>query len=923
MALPRITVSINGEDACALVDTGSSRTVSSLNLVKKCGGLISGNSSRVTMVSGGNAVSMGEARLKIGVCKMRVEITCLVMYPMVADFDVVLGMDFINSLGGVSVRNRQVTFGDINIPIPSSIESICAVAVKEDMGTGCKIETMNKQFLIEEEDFKACFDGKDWTVSWKWKDLPPERVRMIGNYKVKPEIEPQFNAKIEEWIDNGWLEPYDGPIKSVLPLMAVEQPTKKKVRPVLDFRFLNEHIKCYTGDSDICEEKLRKWRKNDERAKLLDLKDAYLQLRMDKQFWAYQVVFFKGKSYCLTRLGFGLNCAPRIMTHVLRRILSLESDIQEGTDSYIDDIMVDETIVSSEKVKTHLKSYGLQSKPVEDISNARVLGLQLYESQNGLRWRRGNNISEKIENNNELTRREYFSICGKLVGHYPVCGWLRLACSYVKRLCQGETWGDKVGNIAMSYLYEIMEQVKLRDPVGGIWTVTQLNECEVWCDASSIATGVILLENGNIIEDASWLRKRDDKAHINIAELESAIKGLNLSLKWGFKRIDMYTDSATVFGWITSVLTNSHKPKIYGLSEMLVKRRLQLFSEMCESYDSNVKIHLVKSNENKADVLTRVKQTWLKSQSPDSIESSNLMTCTTISPTVEDIHRKHHFGTYKTLYCCQQYGLEPTLNEVMDVVKNCNECCSIDPNPVSWEHGTLEVQKVWRRLACDVTHYRNTKYLTIIDCGPSRFCIWRKLRDERANTIANEMHNIFAERSPPQEFLVDNSKSFKSSEVRAVCEKFGVQLIFRCVNRPAGNGIIERNHRTIKRAAARSSRDPIDMTYWYNILPRNKCNPESIPSELLDYKWRFPLMVTSHEESSECSLKVGDEVYVKPNNVKCTGQWDRGRVSKVNSRHNVEVDGVPYHINHIRKYNMKNNGDEGESDNELEIDLPI
>ena len=33
----------------------------------------------------------------------------------------------------------------------------------------------------------------------------------------------------------------------ILSLMAVEQQAKGKVRPVLDFRELNEFVKCHTG----------------------------------------------------------------------------------------------------------------------------------------------------------------------------------------------------------------------------------------------------------------------------------------------------------------------------------------------------------------------------------------------------------------------------------------------------------------------------------------------------------------------------------------------------------------------------------------------------------------------------------------------------------------------------------------------------
>ena len=69
---------------------------------------------------------------------------------------------------------------------------------------------------------------------------------------------------------------------------------------------------------------------------ILDLKSAYLQLKIKRDLWKYQLVEYKGNTYCLTRLGFGLNCTPRIMSKILKSV----------TRSYINDILVDKSRVS-------------------------------------------------------------------------------------------------------------------------------------------------------------------------------------------------------------------------------------------------------------------------------------------------------------------------------------------------------------------------------------------------------------------------------------------------------------------------------------------------------------------------------------------------------------------------------------------------
>ncbi len=85
-------------------------------------------------------------------------------------------------------------------------------------------------------------------------------------------------------------------------------------------------------------------------------------------------------------------------------------------------------------------------------------------------------------------------------------------------------------------------------------------------------------------------RKANDVTHINLAELEVFIKGVNLALKWGLSELKLMTDSATVFCWVNSLLTNDKKIKTHGLGEMLVRRRLELLSALVDECGLQLKI---------------------------------------------------------------------------------------------------------------------------------------------------------------------------------------------------------------------------------------------------------------------------------------------------------------------------------------------
>ena len=56
---------------------------------------------------------------------------------------------------------------------------------------------------------------------------------------------------------------------------------------------------------------------------------------------------------------------------------------------------------------------------------------------------------------------------------------------------------------------------------------------------------------------------------------------------------------------------------------------------------------------------------------------------------------------------------------VLAIVRGCMECQSIDPAPMHWKAGRLDVQENWNRVGIDMTHFGGHYYLMLIDCGQS------------------------------------------------------------------------------------------------------------------------------------------------------------------------------------------------------------
>ena len=127
----------------------------------------------------------------------------------------------------------------------------------------------------------------------------------------------------------------------------------------------------------------------------------------------------------------------------------------------------------------------------------------------------------------------------------------------------------------------------------------------------------------------------------------------------------------------------------------------------------------------------------------------------------------------------------------------------------------------------------------MVDCGPGRIAIWRQLKRESADEIASILNEIFLERGPVEELLMDNTTVFRSELLKRALDNWGVQRFFRAAYRPSGNGIVERHHRTIKAMAERGSISPMEAVFWYNMSPRAGQDENSVPQrEVFCYEWR-------------------------------------------------------------------------------------
>ena len=404
-------VTVDGVTANGLIDSGSNRTIVGPRFPIKERLYLPELSKFIVGFDGSETRVEGESTARISLAGKTNTVRVVHSRTMLAGVDLIIRMDVLHHY--------------------KVVMNLGVVTVSTAMA-GSGRDPATERLSVEGPNFSASFKEGHWTARWDWKE-EPILSKKVGQYAVASEIEAEFDNGVQKWINNGWLRHRQGRLGGPsVPLMAVLQATKNKVRPVLDYREVNSYVHASRAEDDVCAEKMSEWRKFPTNSSTIDIRDAYMQIRVERECSRHQTVRYKGQEYELTGMGFGLNCAPQILKAVVNKVLSVDPEIRAATSAYFDDIIIDEDQVSAARVSAHLKKYGLPCKEPAKLGTATVLGLTVRHGPGGLLWERPETVEARITPS--MTRRQLFSLCGKWVGHFPVAGWLRPAASFVKRL---------------------------------------------------------------------------------------------------------------------------------------------------------------------------------------------------------------------------------------------------------------------------------------------------------------------------------------------------------------------------------------------------------------------------------------------------------------------------------------------------------
>ncbi|KAF4704861.1 hypothetical protein FOZ63_027328, partial [Perkinsus olseni] len=568
-----------------------------------------------------------------------------------------LGLDFIRAQGGLVVSFIAdgwpcYSFGPRSTPsLTSPSPPICfssapalpvSVGIQVCDGFDCSTTTASLDIgtvrgshvitdVVETGDFilrqHSPLSGATpayWEVEWKWLDGVPSRHIMIPDYNVREKFAPrlvdQWQAALEEWITLGWLEPTEiSLLQATSPLVLVPQEHKVStpVRPCIDLSWVNDRIRSLPNELRsgpvACPEHIRRWRAfpgNPEDLFLVDLKKAFLQIHICPQqtYWLGLRLRWKHpEGFRMLRLPFGLSISPKCLEVCLDRVLQ---PFRDRLDKYLDDIVLPRELLTH--VRDLLASNGFPTKEPEPLLSSRVLGLQCDPSG---RWhRRGPVPSLEV-----FTRRGVHQWAGKYVAHHPVVGWPRAAFSALKRLAcvrhdgSSAQWDAPLDDYQLAACNSLQAALfQSGDTATGAWKYCPSDPWLLFTDSSQHAYGSVLKIGPIVVEDSTHLRKPGDRRHINLAELDALVRGLQLvekyirALSWTTRLpLTICCDNSSAVSWVTRHL-QKHWRAVGGLNATLVENRLRVLRDTATALRLDITVRHVDSASNIADPLSRI-----------------------------------------------------------------------------------------------------------------------------------------------------------------------------------------------------------------------------------------------------------------------------------------------------------------------------
>jgi len=739
------------------------------------------------------------------------------------------------------------------------------------------IDFRDKHLAVLESEFSDVFSGK---LSLVVKHDITMSIKLNGDYRrpyvyrIPYAYRSAAKDVIDDLLSKGIIQPSNSSFRN--PITCVKKKNGD-VRLCGDFRALNAVTKtdAYTLPriDDI---------KNSIRGRVfstLDLKDGFFQIPMNADSREYTAIETPWGLFEYVRMPFGLKNAPSTFQRFVDRVLHGLSNFALV---YIDDVIVfsqslEEHYEHLRTVFSRLSLYGLVTQKAKcEFFTAQVKYLGLEFTPSGYCPPRL--VVPKMESfpvpGSKKDVQKFLGAIGYYRSHIPHLGKIAAPIYDLLKSQNRFKWTEDC-QVAFDKLRSLLQ---LRIPLVAF---TGEGDIVLQTDASQIAVGAVLLQNGDPVE---FFSKKFLPAEQRYPTYEREAAGMVFSMVH-FKPLlighyfRLQTDHKPLLAWKNRPPATERQArlmtKIQDLNfdiEYLEGEKNVLADLMSRPFDEtkapledvlhSFQLHGLKAEFISEDFIAKQKQEYKDSsfRHKDSIkEIGNLLYLVDEANTpkllvpkdftdmiIDCVHQIGHPGRLRTTKLLQQHYFWPTLSrDVVRVIKHCVPCQmnkvtkKSKRTPLSF-YATQRFQIVHIDIVgpLKTSRYKNKYILTMLD-RYSRWFECTPLRTITAENVAEKFVSIWISRfGVPEIIISDQGTQFESQVFAQMCTVLGVKRSRTTPYHPQSNGMLERAHSTLKNSLRSLTHGQYD---WEQKLPlallamRSAVNPSGLSAAQILY----------------------------------------------------------------------------------------
>lgn len=653
--------------------------------------------------------------------------------------------------------------------------------------------------------------------------------RQLRPYRIPFTYHAAVKKKFDEMLSQGIIRPSSSPYLS--PLVCV--PKKDgSIRPCVDFRAVNkvtvpDRYTLPRIDEIIKQVKGRIF-------STIDLRDGFHQIPVAPHDIEKTAVATPWGSFEYTRMPFGLRNAPP----TFQRFMNLVVHGLSNVSVYIDDVIVfsnDEAshIEHLSSLFRRFDQYGivindLKSKFCQDAVN--YLGFEI--SHEGYRPRSSN--IPKLDSFSTLTSKKdvqkFLGLINFYRGHIPHCASLTAPLATLATAKKKFRWTTEHDDCFQRLKTSLSERMVLA-------TVDHTQPFELFTDASSVALGAALMQNGKAVE---FFSKKLSPVEQRYSTYDREALAITAAIKH-FKpfilgvTFQVFTDHKPLTYWLTRPPASERHARwlvqiqecsfsinhLPGTQNALADHLSRPVDTHLSPFPTNASINVIELSSGRLEIAAAQTDELIESlQSPSlSLEKKDGLwyeTSTGNNRLVVPLQFRHsitktmheigHFGQKRLQRLIgKQYFWPCMRRDVTSFVRSCKECQISKPTPIPKRLPTAFANTDRLRVVhIDIvgplppSGKRHVFLLTMIDRATS----WLEAIPV-SSTTAEACAGLFLKHwvsrfGVPDTVVSDQGPQFESTLFNTVLQRLGCLRRHTTAYHPQTNGKVERAHRTLK-----------------------------------------------------------------------------------------------------------------------------